>query len=173
MLSFWERLICAVMQKSRAYKKGKFNRVLPFGDYFSDRFEKAKFLSFGEGSSIYDSSYVYGDVSVGVNTWIGPFTLIDGVGGLKIGNNCNISAGVHIYTHDTVDRVIHGSPISYASTNIGNNVYIGPNAIIAKGVSIGDNVVIGANSFVNRDIPSNSRGWGTPFRVRGSSSERM
>lgn len=38
---------------------------------------------------------------------------------------------------------------------IGNNVWIGSNSIILKGVNIGDNVVIGANTVVTEDIESN------------------
>nr|WP_287963452.1 DapH/DapD/GlmU-related protein [Alcanivorax sp.] len=46
-------------------------------------------------------------------------------------------------------------------------VYIGPNAIIGKGVNIGDGCVIGANSVVNRDIPSGMKAWGIPARLQG------
>lgn len=157
------KLVTALRNK----KRKEYNRVLPLGEYIFDRFEKAKYLGFGEGSSIHDSSYVYGDVKVGKNTWVGPFTILDGSGGLEIGDNCNISAGTHIYSHDTIDRVIKGSEISKASVKIGNNVYIGPNVIIAKGVTIGDYVVVGANSFVSKNILSNSKGWGSPFEVKG------
>ena len=86
----------------RDKKKKKFNRVLPFGDYFSDRWEKAKYLGFGEGSSVYDNVVVIGNVKVGKNTWIGPNVILDGSGGLEIGSNCSISAGVQIYSHDSV-----------------------------------------------------------------------
>ena len=148
--------------------RNSFNRILPIGDYISDRWEKAKYCGFGENTSIYDSSLVLGNVQVGKNTWIGPFTILDGSGGiLEIGNNCDISAGVQIYTHNTVDRVINNNEIQKGNKRIGNNVYIGPNVIITKGVSIGDYVVIGANSFVNRDIPSNSKAFGTPIEIKG------
>lgn len=40
---------------------------------------------------------------------------------------------------------------------IGDEVYIGPNAVIVGGIKIGDNVLISSNSFVNRDIPDNYR----------------
>ena len=109
---------------------------LPFGDYIVDRWEKAKNLGFGEGSSIYDSAIVIGDVKVGKNTWIGPFTVLDGTGGLEIGDTCSISAGVQIYTHDTVEWAISGGkhPKEQAPVQIGNRCYIGPNSIISKGV---------------------------------------
>src|SRR4030095_3957719 len=70
----------------------QFNRSLPFSEEIFDRWERAKKLGFGEGSSIYDSSYVFGEVKVGKNTWVGPFTIIDGSGKLEIGDHCTISA---------------------------------------------------------------------------------
>lgn len=148
----------------------KYNRTLSFGDYVVDRWEKALELGFGDGTSIYDSSLVFGDVRVGKSTWIGPFTILDGSGGgLVIGHHCAISAGVQIYTHDTVQSVLSGGKVAPErdATSIGSNCYIGPNTIITKGVSIGDGVVIGANSFVNKDIPSGSKAYGTPCRVVG------
>lgn len=159
-------LILLILTKRDEIKE-TFQRVLPIGDYISDRWEKAKFCGFGEYTSIYDSSLVLGNVQVGKNCWIGPFTILDGSGGsLTIGDNCDISAGVQIYTHDTVDRVIHDDAIQKNDTMIGNHVYIGPNAIISKGVIIGDYVVIGANSFVNKDIPSYSKAFGTPAKIQ-------
>ena len=124
----------------------KYKRSLPFAELLFDRWERAKLLGFGNGSSIYDSSIIFGDVKVGENTWIGPNTILDGSGGLVVGNNCSISAGVQIYTHDSVNWAISGGkePYEYAATTIGSNCYIGPNTIIAKGITIGEGTVIGA-----------------------------
>lgn len=47
---------------------GRFRRTLPFGDYVVDRWEKARELGFGAGTSIYDSALVLGEVKVGENT---------------------------------------------------------------------------------------------------------
>jgi acetyltransferase-like isoleucine patch superfamily enzyme len=161
-------LVNKLLLNLRERKRLKFNRVLPVGDYLSDRFEKAKYLGFGEGSSIYDSSLVFGDVKVGKNCWIGPFTILDGSGGtLVIGDNCNISAGVQIYTHHTVEKVTLGLSLKKGNVTIGNNTYIGPNTIISLNVSIGDHCVIGAQSLVDKNIPSNSKAYGTPAKVIG------
>ncbi len=160
--SFW--------RSKRSEFESFFQRTLPFADYVVDRWEKAQLLGFGKGASIYDSSLVFGDVTVGENTWIGPFTILDGTGGLSIGSNCSISAGVQIYTHDSVQWAVSGgiNAYEYGTVSIGNNCYIGPNVIISKGITIGDKSIIGANSLVLHDIPVGSKAYGTPCRVVGS-----
>jgi acetyltransferase-like isoleucine patch superfamily enzyme len=147
----------------------QWNRTLPFGEYIVDRWDKAALLGFGKGASIYDSAIVIGSVSVGSNTWIGPWVMLDGSGGLVIGSYCSISAGAQIYTHDSVAWALTAGalPINRQSTFIGDKCYIGPNSIIAKGVKIGDCCVIGANSLVLSDVPPGSKGFGNPFRVTG------
>jgi acetyltransferase-like isoleucine patch superfamily enzyme len=154
-------------RKTQKILDGKWKRTLPFGDYIVDRWEKATLLGFGQGSSIYDSSLVLGDVKVGMNTWIGPFTVLDGSGGLQIGDFCSISAGVHIYTHDSVQWALSGGKSEFIRrpTVIGSRCYIGPNTIISMGVEIGDGCVIGANSFVNCDIPPGSLAHGNPVKI--------
>ena len=159
--------IIKVYKTLRQEKNEKHQRVLPFGDYFSDRWEKAKYLGFGENSSIYDSSLVIGDVKVGKNTWIGPFTILDGSGSLSIGDNCSISAGVQIYSHDSVKWAISGgsSLYEYASVYIGNRCYIGPNTVISSGVKLGDGCIVGVNSFVNCSFPAGSKIAGSPAKI--------
>ena len=95
--------LTSLYKKRRSETKKKWNRVLPFNELISDRWEKAQFLNGLSGSSVYDNSYVFGKVSIGKNTWIGPYTILDGSGGkLTIGEFCSISSGVQIYTHNTV-----------------------------------------------------------------------
>ena len=157
-------------QSLQAEVQRKWNRTLPFADYIIDRWDKAQLLGFGQGSSIYDSSLVLGNVEVGENTWIGPFTILDGSGELEIGSFCSISAGVQIYTHDTIQWALTGgsSEPEKAPTRIGSRCYIGPNTVITKGVTIGDGCVIGANSLVNENIPAHSKAHGNPCRVTGT-----
>ena len=152
-----------------AFFKNKFNRTLPINEIHSDRWEKAKSLGFGEGSSIYDNSYIFGDVQVGKNCWIGMNTIIDASGGLKIGNNCTIGAGSHIYTHDNVKATLtsYRCKIDKAPVEIGDNVYIGPQAIISKGVKIGNHSIIASQSLVNSSFPSFSIIAGTPAKKIG------
>lgn len=147
----------------------KWQRTLPFEETLFDRWEKGKFLKFGEKTSVYQLSYIYGDVKVGKSTWIGPFTILDGTGGLEIGDHCDISAGVHIYSHDTVKRAVSGGKEKKEEdkTKIGNCCFIGPHSVIVKGVSVGDHSVVGACCFVNKDIPSFSVAVGAPAKVIG------
>jgi acetyltransferase-like isoleucine patch superfamily enzyme len=161
--------ILNITERLMRIKRQKFSRVLPFGDYFIDRWEKAKFLGFGKGTSVYDNVIIFGNVEVGQDTWIGPNVVLDGSGGLEIGSNCSICAGVQIYSHDTVEWAISGGQASYtyAKTVIGDRCYIGPNVIIQKGIEIGHASVIGANSFVNQNIPKCSKAWGSPAKVIG------
>jgi len=146
--------------------KARYNRVLPLAELVSDRWEKAQFLGFGKGTSIYDSAIVLGDVKVGENTWIGANTVLDGTGKLEIGSNCSISTGVQIYSHDTVEWAISGGEkaYNYQKTIIENNCYIGPNTIISKGITIGEGTIIGANSFVNKSFPKGSKIAGNPAK---------
>lgn len=152
-------------------QRQELDRSLPFADGIVDRWERARLLGFGPGSSVYDSSVIIGDVVVGGSTWIGPNTVLDGSGGLTIGDFCSISAGVQIYTHATVDWALSGgeSPPTRQATRIGSRCYIGPGTIIEMGVEIGDGCVIGALSLVRGAIPAGSRAWGQPCRVVGQS----
>ncbi len=146
--------------------KTQYNRVLPVNELLSDRWEKADYLGFGKKTSIYDSSIVFGNVTVGENTWIGPYTILDGSGDLTIGSNCSISTGVQIYTHDTVQWAISGGkePYEYNATIIEDNCYLGPNTTVAKGVTLGKGTVVGANSFVNKSFPEGSKIAGNPAK---------
>ena len=132
-----------------------------------DRSKKAKLIGFGKGTTIHDSSHVYGDVEIGENTWIGPFTILDGTGGLKIGSYCSISTGVQIYSHNTVKYAISGGikPYEYKSVEIEDNCYIGPNTVIQSGVVVKKGTSIGANSFVNKSFPCDSKIAGNPAKL--------
>ena len=162
--------LTSLYKKRRSETKKKWNRVLPFNELISDRWEKAQFLNGLSGSSVYDSSYVFGKVSIGKNTWIGPYTILDGSGGkLSIGEFCSISSGVQIYTHNTVKWALTKgkSDFEKKSVRIGDCCYIGPNSIIGMGSNIGKCSVIGSLSFVNSKIPPYSIAFGSPAKIVG------
>jgi acetyltransferase-like isoleucine patch superfamily enzyme len=150
--------------------RDRWDRSLSFSDAVVDRWERARRLGFAQGSSIYGSALVYGQVDVGVETWVGPWVLLDGSGGeLHIGAFCSISAGVHIYTHDTVEWAISGGllPRRTATVRIGDRCHIGAQTVVTAGVTIGDGCVVGSNSLVNRDVAPASVVVGSPARVVG------
>jgi len=148
----------------------QFRRSLPFQDAMFDRWERARLLGFEEGVSIYNSALVFGDVRVGAGTWIGPYVLLDGSGGpLRIGATCSISAGVHIYTHDTVAWALSGgvAKANQARVSIGDRCYLGSQSIIAAGIEIGSCCVVASNSFVNLSVPDYTIVGGSPARPLG------
>lgn len=162
-----DRIVAEIRLKRQKLREN-FNRHVSVPDLLYDRWETAKFYGFGEGSSCYNNVLIIGDVKVGKNTWIGPNVVLDGSGGLEIGDFVSISAGAQIYTHHTVQwsTSLGVAAVDRAQTKIGNGVYIGPNSIIQMGVTIGDRVVIGAMSFVNCDIEAGERVFGSPARPR-------
>lgn len=94
--------------------------------------------------------------SIGREFYIGHFGNIIINSTAIIGDNCNISQGVTIGISGKSEN--RGVPI------IGNNVYIGANAVIAGKINVGDNAVIGANSFVNKDVDINTTVLGVPAK---------
>jgi len=127
------------------------------------------------GKEYNDFCIIVGKPKIGKDTWIGYFTIIDGSGGLEIGEHCSIASGVHIYTHDSVRWAIEGlkkdhvrySHVDRAPVKIGNNVYIGARVVILKGVTIGDHAVLGAGAVVTRDVPSYRVAAGFPAKIVG------
>lgn len=156
------------IKKLRLDMKERFNRHVSIQDLISDRWETASFYGFGEGTSCYNNVLILGDVRVGKNTWVGPNVILDGSGGLVIGDNVSISAGVQIYSHNTVEwsTSLGSASIDKSPTIIGNGVYLGPNSIVQMGVSIGDQSVIGAMSFVNKNIPDRGKWYGSSLVKR-------
>lgn len=91
---------------------------------------------------------------------------------LEIGENVFLHRGTIILTHDWASWCFvntHNEFIpSHGKVKIGNNVWLGENVSILKGVTIGDNVIIGLGAVVTKDIPSNSIAVGVPAKVVGS-----
>ena len=117
-------------------------------------FLKKKGIHVGKDVRFYSPSNTYIDVQ---NPYL-----------LSIGDHVRITHGVIILTHDyswSVIKTIDGSVLgAQSAVKIGNNVFIGMNAIITRGVTIGDNVIIGAGSVVTKDCESNSVYAGNPAR---------
>lgn len=113
-------------------------------------------------------AWIIGSPTIGEGTWIGAFTLIDGSGGLTIGHGCDISSGVHIYTHSSARRCVSGRAfpdVEREPVSIGDRVFVGANAVINMGVTIGDESVIGAGAVVTKDVPPRCVVAGVPARI--------
>jgi len=115
-------------------------------------------------------AWIAGNPEIGEGTWIGAFTLIDGLGGLKIGRGCNISSGAQIISHSTARRCVTGRRypnIDYKPTEVGDFVFVGANAVILMGAKVGDHSIIAAGAVVREDavIPPYSLVAGVPARI--------
>lgn len=116
-------------------------------------------------------AWISGDPEIGEGTWIGAFTIVDGSGGLKIGSGCDVSSGVHIYTHSSMRRCVTGreySTVDRAPVTIGDNVFLGANAVVLMGVTIGDRAVVGAGAVVSKDVPAGAVVTGVPAKQVGT-----
>ena len=166
-ISLWHDLQ-AMFATLRDAKRERWDRCMPFEELLFEREEKASYLGWGEGATCYQQSYVFGDVTVGAGTWVGPFTILDGAHApLRIGDFCTIGAGVHLYTHDTVRWALSGgeAPYQHAPTTIGNNCHLGAYAVVLKGVTVGDGCIIGAHALVRSNLPPHSVAVGVPARI--------
>jgi len=90
-------------------------------------------------------------------------TVIGAFRSIKIGDNVMCGANTFIFDGDFhLDDPRVGDPRPII---IEDNVWLGINSIVMKGVSIGKNSIIGANSVVVKDIPANVIAAGNPCRV--------
>ncbi|WP_418667983.1 acyltransferase [Allofournierella sp.] len=87
---------------------------------------------------------------------------------IEIGNNVEITKGVVVLCHDlawAVQKQLNGDVLGCnRAVHIGNNVFVGINAIILEGVEIGDNIVIGSGSVVTKDLDSDAVYAGVPAK---------
>ncbi len=101
-----------------------------------------------------------GNITIGSDTHIGSLSYILGSGGVKIGNSCNISQGVKIYSKS--DNYKMKKKKTYkAKVVISDNCIIGSNVVILPGSKLNKNVRIGALTIVNKEIKSNNLYFGT------------
>ena len=114
------------------------------------------------------------NIEIGENTFVNINCMFLDDNLIKIGRDGLIAPYVQIYTAvhplKASERIYHDGKTSRFHTSskpviIGNNVWIGGNAVICPGVTIGNNVTIGAGSVVTKDIPDDVLAFGNPCKV--------
>ena len=147
-------------------------------DYDKDRMKYLKdvFAYMGEGAYIEPPFYCdHGwKISVGNNFYANTGWLVLDEAEVSIGNNVFLAPRVCIYTAThPIDAEIRNTMVETAQpVRIGNDVWIGGNAIINPGITIGNNVVIGSGSVVTKDIPDGVVAVGNPCRVLRAITEK-
>ncbi|TJF76332.1 acyltransferase [Escherichia coli] len=124
----------------------KNNGAIFIGDYFRSR--NGVTLNVNGGS-----------INIGKNVFFNRYVSLNCMSHIFIGNNVLIGESSKLYDHDHDFRSgpeEKNNKFVHQPIKVGNNVWIGSNVVILKGVTIGDNSVIGAGCIVTRDVPANS-----------------
>ena len=127
------------------------------------------------GGSVYigqNCIFTPANISVGSNVYIGPDCVFQSAHGeIVIGDHVMFGPGVHIHggNHITDTVGIYMDEVkkeagSDGIVRIEDDVWIGANAIILKGVHVGEGAVIGAGSVVTRDVEPYSIVAGNPAK---------
>lgn len=158
---FEEQIVCRkLLQKLNFMDRSDFDGI---------RSVVKKLLGRSDGAFINPPFYCdYGkNIEAGKHLFVNYNCTILDVAKVKIGDNCLLAPNVAIYTAGhPVHPDTRASMYEYGKeVTIGDNVWIGGNAVICPGVHIGNNVVIGAGSVVTKDIPDWAIAAGNPCKV--------
>ena len=108
-----------------------------------------------------------GDVVIGDHTRIGLHNTI--IGPVTIGQHVNLAQGIVVtalnHNYSIPDQQIDQQGVTTAAVTIGNDCWIGANAVILPGVTIGEHSVVAAGAVVTKDVPSHSLVAGVPARI--------
>lgn len=111
-------------------------------------------------------------LEVGSQSFVGRGSFIHAGGGVKIGRDVLIGPGVKIWSADHCfgdrSRPIREQGHEFAEVVIGDDVWIGVDCVILKGVTIGSGAVVGAGSVVTKNVEALKIVVGVPARVVGS-----
>lgn len=139
--------------------------------YWSVRMDTPPYRRFRLGRKSVVESYccinnAVGDVTIGDHTRIGIHCTV--IGPVCIGSNVNLAQGITVTAlnhnfEDTTKR-IDEQGISTKPVVIGDDVWIGANAVILPGVTIGQHVVVAAGAVVTKDVPDYSLVAGVPAK---------
>ena len=137
------------------------------------KYRSIRFSSLGSGcvyQSLTSNFSNTDKISIGVNVHIGPGAMLDGAGGIFLGDGSILAPEVKVLSRShKFDQNLKALPFDnvmlVAPVYIGRYVWIGTGVIVLPGVSIGDGAVIGAGAVVSKDIPSCAVAVGNPARV--------
>ncbi len=128
--------------------------------------------SFSSGYTYIEARRPESRVELGAGTHLNnAVTIVSEGPGVRLGERCLLGPGVHIYDSDfhalEAELRVSGEP-RRAGVTIGDDVFLGTNAIVLKGVSIGHGSVVAAAAVVVDDVPPGAVVGGNPAReVRG------
>lgn len=112
---------------------------------------------------------VYFRIKIWDNVQIGYGTILFSFKGISIGSNSGIAAQCYIIdTNHGIQRIDEpwmNQPLESESIEIGEDVWIGTQCTILKGVKIGSHAVVAANSVVNKDVPPYAIVAGSPAKI--------
>ncbi len=108
-----------------------------------------------------------GDVMIGDHTRIGLHNTI--IGPVTIGSHVNLAQGITVtalnHNFEDAEKRIDEQGVSTTPVTIGDDVWIGANAVILPGVHIGSHCVVAAGAVVTKDAPPHSLVAGVPAKV--------
>lgn len=140
--------------------------------YHSVRMDTPPYRGFSLGKRSVIESFccinnAVGDVVIGDHTRIGIHCTV--IGPVTIGSHVNLAQGITVtaLNHNFKDTTlrIDEQGISTNPITIGDDVWIGANAVILPGVTIGKHAVIAAGAVVTKDVPDNCIVGGVPARI--------
>jgi acetyltransferase-like isoleucine patch superfamily enzyme len=125
-------------------------------------------IEIGKNTAIYSGCHFRAPerISIGANTSIGDRCILDGRGGLSIGNSVNLSTGVYIWTadHDPQSPSFAGRT---AAVTVHDYAWLSCRCTILPGVTIGEGAVVAAGAVVTKDVSGYTIVGGVPARVIG------
>lgn len=109
-----------------------------------------------------------GDVLIGDHTRVGLHNTI--IGPVSIGSHTNLAQGITVtaLNHRFLDsaRRIDEQGVELRAVTIGDDVWIGANAVVLPGVTIGSHAVVAAGAVVAHDVPSHTLVAGVPATIK-------
>lgn len=97
-----------------------------------------------------------GELKLGDRVFFNNDVSVNVLESVTFGNDVLVGENVKIYDHNHIfggnSQVVEKHQFKTAPVKIGNNVWIGSNVIILKGVTIGDRAIISAGSVVSKDV---------------------